>query len=159
MADGRSSELRNKAISYDIYCSSCGKTKKGRDFYTSRQVEHDNEIYHKKYPICKKCIGNKIYRKDSGQLDKTEFIKMLEKLNLPFNNEVFLRALEDERETFGCYVSLLNTCYKSKMDLMHWDKSQIEEAKPELINDLSSIDKDELRIKKILGKYIFSDAI
>jgi len=158
MADGRSSELRHKAISYDIYCSSCGETKKGREFYTSRQVEHDNNIYHKHYPICKKCIKNKIYRKD-GQLDKDEFKNELKKLNLPFRNVIYLKALEDTRESFGTYISLLNTSYKNNIGLMNWDDGVREEEKNNNTYEVNANNIEEVRIynKKWTGNYTKTD--
>jgi len=128
MADRRTKALNIKPVSYDIYCSACGKSKTSRSFYSSKQVEHDNDIYHKKYPICKACIKEKIYRKNTGQLDKDEFKKMLQKLNLPFKNSIFLKALEDTRESFGTYISLLNTAFRYDVGKMTWIDGDAEES-------------------------------
>ena len=140
-----------------VYCPNCGKDKILRFFYGSKQEIHNNETYHQKYPICKQCIKNKVYNEKTGQLDKAEFKKMLQKLDLPFKNDVYLTALEDKRESFGTYISLLNTAYRQRQDMMCWADGETEEKKeiknnqvaPQIIN--TQIDEKELNI--LIDKY------
>lgn len=111
-----------------VYCSGCGKDRILRDFYQSNKEAHNNDIFHKKYPICKLCIKKEIY-KETGQVDKVKFKETLHKLDLPFKNSVYLNALNSGKETFGTYISLLNTAYRNNRDNMNWGDSDAEEGK------------------------------
>ena len=146
-----------------VYCTPCGKDKPLREFYSSKQEIHNNEIYHKKYPICKQCIKKKIYNENTGQLDKSEFKKMLQKLDLPFKNDIYLTALEDKRESFGTYISLLNTAFAKKQGMMCWADGETEEKEiqenqnnRQIINSImgnQAIDKNDLT--KLIDKWGF----
>ena len=128
-----------------VYCPNCGKDKILRFFYGSKQEIHNNETYHQKYPICKQCIKNKVYNEKTGQLDKAEFKKMLQKLDLPFKNDVYLTALEDRRESFGTYISLLNTAYRQRQDMMCWADGETEEKKEQINQQIiNNIDNSQI---------------
>ena len=154
MADRRTKALNIKPVSYDIYCSACGKSKTSRSFYSSKQAIHDNDTYHKRYPICKDCIKNEIYRKDTGQIDKSKFKQILQKLNLPFVNDSYLLALADSNETFGTYVKNLNFQFKGKTDIC-WEDGETseEDEKERIMNDNKSLISQELIDKWGTGGY------
>lgn len=154
MATKKKNNLEGQPKSYDVYCSACGKEKSTINFYTSNQAIHDNDIYHRRYPICKKCIKDKIYRKDTGQIDKNEFKKMLQKLDLPFLNNQYLIALSDDKETFGTYIKNLNIKFKGKEKIC-WEDGEISELeeKEKIINNMTDINKNELKeLQKFWGK-------
>ena len=110
---------------HEIYCQACNHTKLERNFYKSNSPKYAGDIYHGRAPFCKKCIKEKIYMKN-GMLDKKEFLFVLKTyLDLPFFNKVFLKCLEDTRETLWAYITTLNLNAKTRN--LTWIAGETEE--------------------------------
>lgn len=121
----RGNQLIKPQRDHDIYCSACGKTKASRNFYKSNHKIYDNDKQHGRFPICKECIKRQVYIKNTGEIDKVSFKDMLQKLDMPFFDELYIKALMSDKETFGTYLTLLNLFYKNREGLLSWEDGEI----------------------------------
>lgn len=127
--------IKSTQKEHKVYCSACGKEKSVRSFYQSNQAIYNNDKQYGRFPICKDCIKKRIYIRDTGEIDKNAFKSMLQKLNLPFWDILYQKALMDDRETFGTFITLLNTFYKTRSTEMCWEDGEMD-GKPDSKNAL-----------------------
>lgn len=81
-------------------CTSCGKQKVLTNYYsTNSKMFSDGKV-----PICKPCIQDQIDENDTGSIKR-----ILRQIDKPFIHNLWQDCLEDERETFGWYMRMINS--------------------------------------------------
>lgn len=132
-----------------IKCPICGKEKSLNQFYQSNNQKY--VLFNNHCFICKKCLKDMCYSNNIE--DKDGFKMVLEKyLDLPFIQDIYVQALNDNKETLGRYISLLNMKFKGKtVTYKDSDKpKQINNIKEKIINDNSDQEiHDEDKIKQL----------
>lgn len=107
-----------------LKCPICGKVKLLRFFYKSKDPRFamygDGRCYY-----CKDCLKDMCYL-PNGIPDKDGFKKVLrEYLNLPFFDDLYKKALNNEKDTLGSYISQLNIVMKGGN--LTWEDGETDE--------------------------------
>ncbi|WP_297419592.1 hypothetical protein [Clostridium sp.] len=141
-----------------LYCEFCSKEKNISQFYNSNSPKYANESFKHKIPYCKSCIRPLVYKGDKVNL--VAFKNLLkDKLDIPFYDEVYKKALLSDRETIGKYISLLNTyqpakdILKSKKTLSYAD-GEVEDVNIVKEKDIVDFDEEEINDFEITKELI-----
>jgi hypothetical protein len=148
-----------------LYCSCCGKEKSISQYYKSNSPKFANDNYKYRVSFCKDCCKKIVYK--NNKVDKDAFISLLrDKIDAPFFNDIYIQALNSDKETVGKYIALLNT-YQPVKELLRKNKTisysdgEIEEEnKNESVNisNDNNIKKEEYaladeELEKLKDKY------
>lgn len=103
------------------YCMACGKEHTKSKFYVSRNKLHSNKVL----PICKDAIKQYVYV-NKDVVSESRLQSILRQMDLPFIDNVFKSAVENEKETVGIYFSQINSL--SQYDSLTWKDSVFREV-------------------------------
>lgn len=117
-----------------LLCEACGKYKPSKEFYRSYNPNHDTGFV----PYCKPCIRSMC--SDINDLpDKQRLIKLLKKLDRPFINEYWEKALTvTTGNVIGNYFSKITTLQKAMLTWEDSDFDKLNDTDPVLLTTVDN---------------------
>ncbi|MFA1510071.1 hypothetical protein ACDN41_12645 [Priestia aryabhattai] len=107
-------------------CVCCGKVKSTKiNFYQSDSKDHFDSLV----PYCKACLKKGLDESNEKSVHET-----LSKIDKPFVQDVWDKAVDSNKETLGTYLSSLNIKHK---DWSYFDGEMFREIKQELVEAVS----------------------
>jgi hypothetical protein len=100
----------------DITCGSCGTLKKQSDYYVSYNPVHTTG----RIPYCKSCLKNMVVD-SKGNIDIAKVKSTLKLIDRPFLSDIWEISLQDNMDTFGCYMKNIQMPQYRKLT---WDNSK-----------------------------------
>ena len=137
----------------ELTCAACGILKNEREYYVSYNKIHSTG----RIPYCKSCL-KKMISDDNGNVTLDKLQSTLQLIDRPFIFDLYKISLEDNNDTFGCFMK--NLCLKQNRELT-WKDSVFRPQLNSELNYDNSLDQQNIsnNISSKQPNFILTDEI